>query len=109
MPLARLCVHQGGSDVPRNPNVRDLNLRDESPKRSVSFDVFAENFERCFEHLHGYVSRRARSREDLERVVSAVLLENLSLLVYRRPCHEEVERLEACADRLLKGDEPLEA
>ena len=89
--------------MPRNPN-----RLDESAGRSVSFDVFAENFERCFGHLHGYVSRRTRSRDDLERVVSAVLLENLALLVYRRPVDDEVERLEASADRLLKDEAFLE-
>ena len=74
----------------------------EAERLLTAFDLFSDNFDRCFDHLHRYVSRHTSTREELERVVSAALFENVALLVYPHPRTEEIKRLESSAERLLQ-------
>ncbi len=69
-----------------------------------ALDRFSDNFDRCFDHLHRYVGRRARDREELERIVGEVLVDNLDLLVERHASREELRRLEEAADTRLKRE-----
>jgi len=68
---------------------------------SLTWDVFSERFDRCFQRASSYVKQRVSDRETLARIVTAVLIENLELFL--TPCgeREEMKRLTASADRLL--------
>jgi hypothetical protein len=78
----------------------------DSSADSISFDEFSANFDRCFGHLHRYVGRRARDRDELERVVGDVLEKNLALLVEPHERDKEVRQLEESADALLGRRSP---
>jgi hypothetical protein len=66
--------------------------------------AFSNAFERCFARVHAYVARRTDNRESLERIVSAVLVENWELLIGRSDEAQEICRLRRSADRLIGGE-----
>jgi len=64
-------------------------------------EEFSAAFDRCFERVHAYVSRRVDDGPSCERVVSEVLEANLDLLVDRADEGREASRLKASSDRLI--------
>lgn len=75
------------------------------PPRTIpsAEELFTEGYERWFNRLYAYVSRRVAGRQVRERIVREVLSENLDLLVGRREEALEVMRLKSTADRLIAG------
>jgi hypothetical protein len=67
----------------------------------VTREGFSGHFDRCFDRVHAYVSRRVKDRESCERIVGEVLAENLDLLVDRGEERRELSRLKASSDRLI--------
>jgi len=67
--------------------------------------AFSNAFERCFARVHAHVARHTDNRESLERIVSAVLVENLELLMGRCDEAQEIRRLRRSADRLIALEE----
>ena len=65
--------------------------------------LFTEGYERWFNRVYAYVSRRVAGPQVRERIVREVLSENLDLLVGRREEALEVMRLKSTADRLIAG------
>lgn len=70
-------------------------------RTSLTWEVFSERFDRCFQRASSYVRQRASDRETLARIVTAVLIENLDLFLTQCGEREEMKRLTASADRLL--------
>lgn len=66
---------------------------------------FSTGFERCFERVYAYVSRRVSDRKSCERIVGEVLAENLDVLVEVGDEKWEFSRLKASLDRWI-GWEP---
>ena len=63
--------------------------------------MFSEGFERCLRAISLHVGQRVTDREGLERVVTAVVVENLHLLVSQLAEREKHDRLLVAADRLI--------
>lgn len=68
---------------------------------TVTRQAFVAGFDRCFGRVYAYVARRVDDRETCERIVRAVLTENLDLLVRRAGDELESGRLKALSDRLI--------
>ena len=68
---------------------------------SLSRETFSVAFERCFDRVYAYVSRRVADTATCERIVGAVLAANLDLLVGPRDDRHELRRLKASSDRRI--------
>lgn len=62
---------------------------------------FSSGFDRCFDRVYAYVSRRVSDRKSCERIVSEVLAANLDLLMDRGDERQELSKLKAALDRLI--------
>lgn len=63
---------------------------------------FSTKFDRCFGLVYAYVSRRVNDRQSCERIVRAVLAENLDVLAEERD-ERELAQLKAASDRLIRS------
>jgi hypothetical protein len=66
-----------------------------------TWEDFSERFDRCFRHISLYVGQHVSDRRRLGQVVTEVLSESLDLFTAPRDEPEELQRLNASADRLL--------
>jgi hypothetical protein len=71
---------------------------------SVTWEEFSLGFARCFGRVYAYVGRRVRHRETCERIVSATLAENLDCILCRVDETQELSRLKASSDRLIRSE-----
>lgn len=66
-----------------------------------SWQDFSARFDRCFRHVSLYVEQHVNDRERRRQIVTEVLTGSLDLFLAPRDEREELERLNASADRLL--------
>jgi len=67
----------------------------------ASWEDFSERLDRCFRHVSLYAGRHVNDRERLRQIVTEVLTGSLDLFMAPREEREELQRLNASADRLL--------
>lgn len=79
-------------DVPTGADAGHANL---------TWAAFSEVFEGCLQGVARHVGRRVDDRSSLEAVVTAVLVDNLDVLVSPLGEQERLGRLFAAADRLI--------
>jgi hypothetical protein len=70
---------------------------------SEDWKRFSDGFDRCFGRVYAYVSRRATDPRSREHIVSEVLASNLDLIVDRIDELQEVRRLKAASDQLIRS------
>jgi hypothetical protein len=68
---------------------------------NLTWGAFSEIFESCLQGVHRYVGRRVDDLASLEGVVSAVLVENLDVLVSPLGEQAKLGRLFTAADLLI--------
>jgi len=90
----------------KEPNASDELWSDlqtawlEIPARPT-WEDFTERFDRCFRHVSLYVGRHVNDRKRLRQIVTEVLTGSLDLFMAPRDEREELQRLNASADRLI--------
>jgi hypothetical protein len=89
---ARRSYPENGVEASSNP------LVDATP---VTWEEFSADFDRCFNRVYAYVSRRTRDVQSCERIVGQVLEANLDLLAQRGDDRRELRQLKAASDRLI--------
>jgi hypothetical protein len=66
-----------------------------------TWEDFSERFDRCFRHVSLYVGQHVNNHERLGQIVTEVLTGSLDLFMVPRDEREELQRLNASADRFL--------
>lgn len=67
----------------------------------ATWEDFSERFDRCFRHVSLYVGKHVNDGKRHRQIVTEVLTGSLDLFMAPRDEREELQRLNASADRLL--------
>lgn len=79
----------------------DVPVAADVGQAGITWGAFSEGFERCLRAVSFHVGQRVTDREGLEGVVTAVVVENLHLIVSQLGEREKRDRLLVAADLLI--------